>query len=194
MLQRMEVLEGGPRRELRRGVEVQCNVFSDWWDDAVSLDARDLSADGIWLQSALNLRPGDRVRVSFRPPNWRGGVPIVADGTVRRVDHRARKRWGTASGMGIEFKGLEPWEREALGEALTGLPPALPTDLGSVMVREQLYWVDELLADFDEASDVDDEIEATIEKLFDTDSRAIETLGVPLGPVDTESIPISLAA
>lgn len=194
MLQRMEILAGGPRKELRRGVSFECDVFSDWWDDAVSLDARDLSADGVWLRSALNLRAGDRVRVTFRPPNWRGGVPIKADGVVRRVDHQTAKRWGVASGMGIEFTALEPWEREALGEALSGLPPALPKDPVSNFVREQLFWVEELLSEFDDDARVDEDIASAVERAFEGFGSAFCALSAPLGSQDTDGISISLAA
>lgn len=199
MLQSIEVVEGGPRKTLRRGVDVACELYSDWWDDAVALDARDLSADGIWLESALNLRPGDRVRVTFRPPNWRGGVPIVADGVVRRVDHQKAKRWGSSSGMGIEFRGLEPWAREALNEALTGLPPALPEQGLRSHVREQLFWIEELLADFDDVASVDRDVSSLVDGLFENLGSAIRAAGLPLGLGDQAlgaqaGVPISLAA
>lgn len=194
MLQSIEVLEGGPRKALRRGVEVECDVYSDWWDDGVALDARDLSPDGMWLQSSLNLRPGDRVRVTFRPPNWRGGVPIVADGVVRRVDHLKNKRWGKSSGMGVEFVGLEPWEREALGEALTGLPPALPQTPLADQFREQLFWVDELLAEFEERTSHDVDVAGLVDQLFDQPGLAVCAAGLPLGLAPPSYIPISLAA
>ncbi len=93
--------------------------------------------------------------------------------------------------MGVEFRGLEPWEREALGEALTGLPPALPSDPLGSLVREQLFWVEELLTEFEETRE-DDELASMVDRLFDNVGSAVRALGIPLGSED--SIPISLAA
>ncbi|MCA9581549.1 MAG: hypothetical protein KC416_07120 [Myxococcales bacterium] len=128
---------------MRRAVHLDCDVVSDYWDEPVPLRARNLSPRGLWLDSRLALEVGDRVSLAFRPPRWRSARPLAVEGVVRRVSLRPDPAGNVDAGMGIEFSGIYPWERDALRETLEGLPPPLPHTVRQP--SQELIWVDSLL-------------------------------------------------
>ncbi|MCA9602047.1 MAG: PilZ domain-containing protein [Polyangiales bacterium] len=142
MLETVEVLAGS-RRSLRRAIDVECDVLSQYWDEPVSLLALDLSVGGMWLDAELPLDVGDSLRLRFHPPRWKSGRPLIVNAEVRRVDLQRRRFGAPAAGMGIAFTDLNPWERDALRLALEGIPPPLP--FADETKRTDLIWVESLL-------------------------------------------------
>lgn len=115
------------RRALRRAVTLDCEVFSDNWDGAVSLPATDLSHLGLWLQTPYPLDRGEEVIVSLHPPRWPFSTPLMALAMVVRVGLYRRRHDVNSSGMGLAFADLEANEISTLVDSLRGLPPPLPS-------------------------------------------------------------------
>lgn len=136
MLESVEVM-GGPRRSLRREVDVPCHLMSDLWDGAVAHRARDLSHQGVWLDSDFPLGEGERVVIRFRPP--KSEDDLYVSGRVART--RLTRRVGDAerSGMAIEFQGVRPKELFYLRKSLRGLPPPVPKALSQ---SSELLWIE----------------------------------------------------
>lgn len=136
MLESVEVM-GGPRRSLRREVDIHCHLMSDLWDGTVAHRARDLSHQGVWLDSDFPLGEGDQVVMRFRPPSSKGDLYIK--GRVART--RIRRRVGDAdrSGMAIEFEGVRPKELFGLRRSLRGLPPPVPKAISQSSER---VWIE----------------------------------------------------
>ena len=83
MLESVEILKGGGRAELRRGVDLECQVVSDVWEGTLLHQAKNLSTTGIYLESDFPLHVGSEVVLSFEPP--RGAGELLVYGEVRRV-------------------------------------------------------------------------------------------------------------
>lgn len=121
----VQVIE--PRRgAVRRAVSLQCQVLADDWDEPVPYDVRDLSPDGMFLDTTLPLEPGTEMLVSVQPDRWPGEGPVVARAVVRRVELRRRRAEGRTAGMGVAFVDLPEDDMETLDTCLRGLPPPLP--------------------------------------------------------------------
>ena len=135
MLEPVEVL-AGPRRSLRREVELDCHVMSDLWDGTVPHPIRDLCEEGMWLDSDLPLDEGERVVVRFDLPKERR--TIYAAGRVARSRLRRRDGDVERSGMALELLNLRPEERDVLARSIHGLPPPVP------LYREpfELVWIE----------------------------------------------------
>ena len=113
------------RRAVRRAVSLECEVLSDQWDGAVSLEVTDLSCFGLWVKTLLTLEAGEEVMVSLTPPFWPNRSPLVALAAVSRVGMFRRRSDLHASGMGLEFTDIDTDESYLLANSLRGLPPPL---------------------------------------------------------------------
>jgi hypothetical protein len=115
------------RSSLRRAVSFECDVRSGLWDGPAPHRVRDLSPEGLWLDSDLPLSAGDALVLVFRPPRWPAHLqPVSALAQVARVGLNRRRHDADPSGMGLRFVDLRPGDRHMLTHLLRGLPPPLP--------------------------------------------------------------------
>jgi len=105
------------RRAVRRLVDLECEVYSELWGEAISHRATDVSEDGLWIQTDLLLEIGTEVTLIFYPPDWE--EPLCVAGRVQRVQLRARR--GASVGMGIAFEALRNDERRRLTHSMRSL-------------------------------------------------------------------------
>lgn len=108
------------RRAVRRLVDVQCEVYSEIWGEAIPHRVTDVSEDGLWIQTDLLLEPGSHVTLTFYPPDWE--EPLYVAGRVERVELQRRPGEGSAVGMGVAFEALRRDERRRLTLSIRGLP------------------------------------------------------------------------
>jgi hypothetical protein len=113
----------GPRRALRRAVEIPCEVVSRYLDEPLLYWATDLSPHGIWLETGLPMQLGEVAVVAFRPMVWWPGRELMV---FARVVRAVRARHDALGGMGLEFIDLDGNETRALSAWLRGRPPPLP--------------------------------------------------------------------
>jgi hypothetical protein len=107
----------GSRRDIRRHVELGCELISNRTDAPTGCLATDLSTTGIWICTAQPVRAGEHVVVCFQPAagegaaDWHTGeLTLFAE--VTRV---MTTRLGTpGGGMGLEFLDLEGAARRDL--------------------------------------------------------------------------------
>ncbi|UCH29978.1 MAG: PilZ domain-containing protein [Myxococcales bacterium] len=104
------------RRAVRRLVDLECDVYSELWGEAIAHRATDVSEDGLWIQTELLLELGTEVTLTFYPPDWE--EPLCVAGRVQRVQLRARPGDGSAVGMGIAFETLRNDERRRLTRSM----------------------------------------------------------------------------
>lgn len=118
----------GARRSIRRAVELECDVISDWWDEPVPHVATNLSLYGMWIETTFPLETGSIVVISFTPPRWRNTRDLTCFAAVRRSVLKRRAHDPRSSGMGIEFIDPTRDELKELAVTLRGLPPPLPSN------------------------------------------------------------------
>jgi hypothetical protein len=58
------------RRAVRRLVDLECEVYSDLWGQAISHRAVEVSENGLWIRTELLLEVGSEVTLTFYPPDW----------------------------------------------------------------------------------------------------------------------------
>ena len=104
------------RRAVRRFVDLDCDVYTDLWGEAISHRVTDVSEEGLWIRTELLLEIGTEVALTFHPPDW--DEPLCVAGRVRRVELRARPGDRNAVGMGIEFEALRVEERRRLTSSM----------------------------------------------------------------------------
>jgi len=104
------------RRAVRRLVDLECEVYSELWGEAISHRAVDVSESGLWIQTELLLEVGSEVTLTFYPPDWE--EPLCVAGRVRRVELRSRPGDTNAVGMGIAFETLRNDERRRLTHSM----------------------------------------------------------------------------
>lgn len=104
------------RRAVRRLVDLECEVYSDLWGEAIAHRVTEVSENGLWIQTELLLEIGSEVTLTFYPPDWE--EPLCVAGRVRRVELRARPGQGNAVGMGIAFEALRNDERRRLTHSM----------------------------------------------------------------------------
>jgi len=100
------------RRAVRRLVDIECEVYSELWGEAITHRATDVSEEGLWIQTDLLLEIGEEVTLTFSPPDWE--EPLYVAGRVQRVELQRRFGDASAVGMGIEFEALRTDERRRL--------------------------------------------------------------------------------
>jgi len=104
------------RRAVRRLVDLECEVYSELWGEAISHRAVEVSESGLWIQTELLLEVGSEVTLTFYPPDWE--EPLCVGGRVRRVELRSRPGDTNAVGMGIAFETLRNDERRRLTHSM----------------------------------------------------------------------------
>ena len=107
------------RRVVRRLVDLECEVYSEVWGEALVHRVTDVSEDGLWIQTDLLLEIGSSVTLTFFPPDWE--EPLYVGGRVQRVELQRRRGDGNAVGMGIAFEALRRDERRRLTRSMRGL-------------------------------------------------------------------------
>lgn len=106
------------RRAVRRLVDLECEVYSEVWGEAIPHRVTDVSEDGLWIQTDLLLEIGSEVTLTFYPPDW--DDPLYVAGRVQRVELQHRPGDACAVGMGIEFEALRLDERRRLTRSMRG--------------------------------------------------------------------------
>lgn len=86
-------------REYQR-IAVRCGCWLEHEDATVYGNTVDLARGGLFLRTALPMRPGSHVRVTLHLP---GQEPVVAEG---RVVRRVSPRTGHRPGLGVRFEKL----------------------------------------------------------------------------------------
>jgi Tfp pilus assembly protein PilZ len=104
------------RRAVRRLVDLECEVYSAIWGEAIPHRAVDVSENGLWIQTELLLELGTDVTLTFLPPDW--DEPLCVAGRVQRVELRSRPGDASAVGMGIAFEALRNDERRRLTHSM----------------------------------------------------------------------------
>ncbi len=123
-------IEPETRQNTRHAVRLRCDLVSEYWDEAVSHTATELSARGMWIETPYPLKTGERLEVAFTPPCWGKGRRVVVRARVCHVERR-HPRSGHhritpgKPGMGIAFENLNDRVAEELHHALQGWPPSL---------------------------------------------------------------------
>ena len=111
-------------------------MICDLWDEPVSHRTRDLSAEGLYIETELPLEVGTEVVLE---------LSVALDthfviGCVRRVDLGED---GGRAGMGIELLDIDEGLRASIERALARKPPALPRR--RVPIEKKFLWVDAIL-------------------------------------------------
>ena len=104
------------RRAVRRLVDLECEVYSELWGEAITHQATDVSEEGLWIQTDLLLEIGTEVALTFYPPD--SEEPLYVAGRVQRVELQRKLGDGSAVGMGIEFEALRTDERRRLTHSM----------------------------------------------------------------------------
>jgi Tfp pilus assembly protein PilZ len=104
------------RRAVRRLVDLECEVYSELWGEAIAYQVTDVSEEGLWIHTDLLLEMGTEVTLTFYPPDWE--EPLYVAGRVQRVELRRRPGDARAIGMGIEFEALRTDERRRLTRSM----------------------------------------------------------------------------
>jgi hypothetical protein len=107
------------RRAVRRLVDLECEVYSELWGEAITHRVTDLSEEGLWIQTDLLLEIGSQVTLTFYPPDWED--PLYVAGRVQRAELQPTPGDGNAVGMGVAFEALRRDERRRLTGSMRGL-------------------------------------------------------------------------
>lgn len=141
MIQTVEVLS--TRSEVRRHVDIACDIVSDYWDVPIEHQVSDLSSQGMWLTCDYPLHVGEEVVVQLTPParDPARRAPLFLFGRVCRVEIHRRANEEKKAGMAIQFVHDSDIEEERLASALVGIPPKLRAPRPA---PRECVWVDEL--------------------------------------------------
>ena len=104
------------RKTVRRLVDLDCEVYSELWGEAITHRVTDVSETGLWIHTDLLLEVGTELTLTFVPPDWE--EPLCVAGRVRRVELRPVPNDGGAVGMGIAFETLRNDERRRLTHSM----------------------------------------------------------------------------
>lgn len=104
------------RRVVRRLVDLECEVYSELWGEAIAHRVTDVSEEGLWIETDLLLEIGTEVTLTFYPPDWE--EPLYVAGRVQRVELQRRQGDRTAVGMGVQFEALRTDERRRLTQSM----------------------------------------------------------------------------
>ena len=139
MLQTVEVLP--PRSEVRRHVDIECQIVADVWDVPIDHQVMDLSSQGMWLSCDYPLHVGEELVVTLPPParDPAARQPVYLFGRVCRVHMNRRANESQKAGMAIQFFHDDPTDAERLAGALTGIPPKLRAPRAR---SQECVWVD----------------------------------------------------
>jgi hypothetical protein len=104
----------GSRRSIRRCVTVGCEIVSERIDQLVAYRATEMSADGMWLQTAEPIRAGETVVVCFTPDDGDERELMVFAAVARVATARGATDETPGVGMGLELLDLDQGERTRL--------------------------------------------------------------------------------
>jgi hypothetical protein len=110
-----------PRRSVRRGVLVTCQVVRERDFRRVALLGLDLSTDGMLVASSVPVLTGEEVFVTFRAPFSDKWFDVEAH--VARVVH-GRRPGDRGRALGLQFRGQSAAWQKDLFQELRGLPAA----------------------------------------------------------------------
>jgi hypothetical protein len=124
-------IESGPvrfvrrndRREVRRSIELPCQVVRERDFKLIAERTLDVSPDGMLVASTADLEPGDGLIVSFQAT--RLGIWFDTEATVARIV-RGRRMGDRGPGAAIAFSSLDRVKRLILRGHLRRVPPPLP--------------------------------------------------------------------
>lgn len=111
------------RREVRRALPLRCQVVRERDFRLVSETAIDVSPDGMFVPTDIELEPGENVFVSFRATEL--GIWFDTEARVARVVH-GRRDGDKGRGVGLRFSTLPKVKRFILRGHLRRVPPPLP--------------------------------------------------------------------
>ncbi len=111
------------RREMRRGLRLECQIVREQDFRFLSQRAIDLSPDGMLALTNEDVSPGDKVIVSFCATGL--GIWFDTEARVVRVV-RGRRRLDGGRAMGISFSSLSRVKRFILRNHLRRIPPPVP--------------------------------------------------------------------
>ena len=107
------------RRAVRRLVDLECEVYSELWGEAIAHRVTDVSEEGLWIETDLLLEIGTEITVTFYPPDWE--EPLCVAGSIQRVELQRRPSGGASVGMGVAFEALRTDERRRLTQSMRSL-------------------------------------------------------------------------
>lgn len=111
------------RREIRRAVNLACQVVRERDFRRVADRAFDVSPDGMLVASESDLQIGDKVIVTFRAT----GLDLWFDSEAEVARVEAGRRTGDRGrAVGLRFSSMNPVKRLILRTALRRVPPPLP--------------------------------------------------------------------
>lgn len=116
----------GSRRGIRRAVSLGCEVISTRNDEPIRYQATDLSAAGLWLQTAEPVRAGETVVVCFRPDDGLTRELLVFASVARVMTARGATDETPGVGMGLELLDLQASELERIERWLAGRRMPVP--------------------------------------------------------------------
>ena len=119
----MRYVRKNERREIRRAVEIACQVVRERDFRLVAERTLDVSPDGMRIASAIDLEPGDNLIVSFQATGL--GLWFDTEATVTRLI-RGRRPGDRGPGAALAFSSLDRVKRLILRGHLRRLPPPIP--------------------------------------------------------------------
>jgi len=111
------------RFEVRHAVQCPMEVISANWDEVITLDARDLSPRGAYIESDLLPDMGEDLVCSFKIGH---GKPFDFFARVERVNLLRRDSDSDGAGFGVSFLDASPLQRLIIRDSLKNVPPPLP--------------------------------------------------------------------
>ncbi len=111
------------RSSVRRSIETRCEALVARESRSIGRTLRDLSEDGAFLETTVELGLGEHVYLSFRAPRTRLRIGVRAQ-VVRCV--QGRRTTDRARGVGLRSEPLEAVDRAILKRSLARTPPPVP--------------------------------------------------------------------
>jgi len=111
------------RREVRHAFQISCQIVRERDFRLVAEKALDLSSDGMFVATEMDLEPGENVFVSFRATEL--GIWFDSEAKVARVIEGRRPN-DTCRGVALRFSTMSNVKRFILKGHLRRVPPHLP--------------------------------------------------------------------
>jgi hypothetical protein len=111
------------RKVLRRSVVARCEAVLDRDFRLLGRTLRDLSPDGAFVETDLEVALGEEIYLSIQLPRTRVWIDAIA--RVVRLS-RGRREGGDVRGVGVRFEVIDGPDRAILVGSLAALPPPRP--------------------------------------------------------------------
>lgn len=111
------------RKEIRRALDMRCEVVRLRDFSLITRQARDLSPDGMLIATGVELEPGESVIVSFQATSL--GLWFDSEARVARM-LQGRRAGDRGPEAGLSFTTLDRVKRLILRGHLRRVPPPLP--------------------------------------------------------------------